>query len=411
MRFSIMDFSQAAILKFNLSHPEQKLDTEDLLLLSWIKIFIANTESYRENQNKNKGMWTFDDEEGNRFYNIRYDAILNDLPILAYSSQKSIQRRFDKYVESGLLVKRIINKGRTKGNFTYFNRTSLLISLEYDKTNFEQKINPLESDDKDKEFKNNEEVTQDKTVQSKSVSQDKIVQSLIYNSNTNLNSNTTSSNSNQNNSLSQNQNTNTEVLILSKSSEEAAYLNTIIKLFGYNPGFNPNPYPVLVNAFNAMQVPLDKIPSYLEYIFESLKKTCKNLDKFQSYFYMSFTKEYHISSFYHKQKVLENKKQEQLQNIITCPICGQVHDKTDYKCPSCDFFGEFLSDNYEVNKAKAIYELTQNDSVKLAEYQKAIELNWEQYPIQARLKNKNLQNEFDIKNKEIEKKYLNISIS
>ena len=143
MKFSIYEFSQSEIVKFNMKHPKQSLDVEDLLIFQWFKDFAFLSETPTFDGKKRKGMWS-KEENGFKYYYVSYKALIEEFPIFSYTSERSIQRRFAKYEETGILQKKLFRFGR-KGSFAFYGFTSVFTSFLYDKKDETQKLNPLQT--------------------------------------------------------------------------------------------------------------------------------------------------------------------------------------------------------------------------------------------------------------------------
>ena len=404
MKFSVWDYSQVKIAQFNQQNPQLAIDPTDIFIFTWFKGFANKTraKTSKKDGSQAKGMWckTID---GVDYFNVRYDAIIRDFPILGVCNVKSIQRRFDKYVEAGIFEKTIVHAGK-KGNFTYFAFTELFLSFEYDNDNPEHKEQIKEENEAHKA--QTKTVSVDKNVQTKTVSVDKNVQTLIYNPGISLNNpSTTSSNPDRTNG--------TKSYFDSNKKEEEDFSKTLIKLFGYEPHFSPNPMPQIKKIMDSVNISGRFLSEYCQWLYLKLKPKCKNPANFISYFYKSCTAEVYISEFaYVKQQEIK-KQEEKLKNQITCPVCGRIHDKNDFYCPNeeCRFPAEELENPSEIAKQKSLYDLRKNDRAKFDEYQQLLLLLNDEYPIFTRISNKEKFAEYNEKVKELEKKFLNIKIT
>ena len=246
----------------------------------------------------------------------------------------------------------------------------------------------------------------DKNVQTKTVGVDKNVQTLIYNPTISLNNpSTTSSNPDRTNG--------TKPYFDSNKKEEEDFSKTLIKLFGYEPHFSPNPMPQIKKIMDSVNISGRFISEYCQWLYSKLKPKCKNPANFISYFYKSCTAEVYISEFaYVKQQEIKQ-QEEKLKNQITCPVCGRVHDKNDFYCPNeeCRFPAEELENPSEIAKQRSLYDLRKNDRAKFDEYQQLLLLLNDEYPIFTRISNKEKFAEYNEKVKELEKKFLNIKIT
>lgn len=112
MKYTIMGFSQAKMLEYN-------LDMTDITLLRWFSDFKAS-----------EGMSEITDESGNRFYWVSYKKCLSDLPVLGIKTTTGLYKRLTKMVESKILT-HYCHKSN-KGSFSCYNLTSVFIELQYD---------------------------------------------------------------------------------------------------------------------------------------------------------------------------------------------------------------------------------------------------------------------------------------
>ena len=364
MKYSICDFSQAEITKFNDANPENTLDPIDLLIFQWFIDFAAVSNIPRKDRKSSKGMWKRIEGDCEYFY-VKYDALIEEFPILGYQSVRSIQRRFDKYVATGLLCKKVFHEGR-KGSFSYFGFTEKLFSLKYDELNQEQKINPHKNNSKSPDIQDKEpavtddktvmskDVTDDKTVMSKAVTDDKTVICYINNPTTNLkNSSTTSCVSTK---------------YPSTEAAVAELLQKTNKIFGYDVDFQPNPYPVLVYRLRESEVPSEKWEDYLEWVYQYLKEGVKNKDKFDGYFFKSFTQ----TAMIQKYKRMQNKKRSEEQQLVSvCPVCSTKHNRFE-DCPVCGLTSSSLTDTDEIRVQKQVWTMPEAERNEYRKQEKEI---------------------------------------
>ena len=418
MQYNIYSFSQAEITRYNDKNPDYAIDPTDIIIFQWFKDFIVDTVT-RKSENKDyKGMWTTE-IDGIVYFNIRYEAIIDAFPILKFQSLKTIQRRFDKYVNGKILLKKTISHGK-KGLFTYFSLTELFKSFYSDSSKPEQKINPHKENTSFASDKNDQskEGASDKIVQSKTVASDRNVlcknaaldrnvQSLIYNPSINLNSLTTSGSS-SGNAFSDT----SEKTFDTAKAAEADFSKAIERLFGYNPRFNPNPYPDFISNMRKCGVSEKLIAEYLEWIYEILQKKCRNSDNFPSYFFKSFTSEVYMARFSFEKQRQEKILAEKKARMIICPVCGTLHDKNDRECPNseCRLSKEMMESSKDVEHSKAIFILKKQDKQKYLQYEGAIAAVFEKYPLAVRFQDKHKAEEYQKEIYMIEQKYLNLSV-
>lgn len=113
MKYTIEGFAQDKLI-------ELELDVSDALILRWF-IDFAGTGNMKR---------LIHDHQ--IYYYVKYSGIISDLPVLGISSTKGIGKRFDRYVEKGLLRKTVQRQGN--GTILFFAPTRKLIELQYNST-------------------------------------------------------------------------------------------------------------------------------------------------------------------------------------------------------------------------------------------------------------------------------------
>jgi len=115
MKYTILGFNQENIVYLNLS-------LKDIHILRWFIDF----------QNTEKMVSRYFNKIDTTLYNVRYQAIIDDLPILKINSKQTIVKSFEKFVEKGLLIHETLKIG---GTFAYYGVTDLVSDLIYDPNN------------------------------------------------------------------------------------------------------------------------------------------------------------------------------------------------------------------------------------------------------------------------------------
>ena len=265
MKFSVWDYSQIKIAQFNTSHPALAIDPTDIFIFTWFKGFATKTKSKSSGNTYSKGMWT-KTIDGVDYFNIRYEAIIKDFPILSFTSVKSIQRRFDKYIEAGIFVKKIIYSGK-KGNFTYFAFTDLFWSFEYDNNNPEHKQVGVDNSVQTKSLGVDNSVQTkpvgvDNSVQTKPLGADNSVQTLINNPTTSLNNPTTTS-SREINFIPKE---NTDSFM--QEEAENIILEKLKELFGGHLVFDESFIPGILSLSKEFELEKNQIQGFLQFVFD-----------------------------------------------------------------------------------------------------------------------------------------------
>ena len=113
MKYTIEGFAQDQLI-------ELQLDVSDALILRWF-IDFAGTGNMKR---------LIHDHQ--IYYYVKYSGIISDLPVLGITSTKGIGKRFDRYVEKGLLLKTVKRQGN--GTILFFAPTRKLLELQYNCT-------------------------------------------------------------------------------------------------------------------------------------------------------------------------------------------------------------------------------------------------------------------------------------
>lgn len=163
MKYSLEGFLQNKLVELSLGY-------DDALILRWLIDFAACGKMKRLIKEN-------DDHEKNVYYWVNYQAIVDEFPCMQISSVKTIQRKFAKYVELGLLDK-LVYSGGSNGLQSFYAINKKLLELEYSSTPAAPKIIIQENKIKNnkassknavlnkEEVENNEKAGVDKNVQS-----------------------------------------------------------------------------------------------------------------------------------------------------------------------------------------------------------------------------------------------------
>lgn len=117
MKYTIEGFSQAKLVEF-------KLNISDANILRWFVDFLPKMSKI--------------DDNGITYYWVCYQQVINDLPALEITNSEVIRRRFDKFVNAGIMIKTVIKRG---GSFSVFALTQKYLELVEHST---QKSTPLD---------------------------------------------------------------------------------------------------------------------------------------------------------------------------------------------------------------------------------------------------------------------------
>ena len=129
MRFSVFAYSQEKLLEYG-------LDVTDALILDWFANFFIGKMEKR----------IFKDSSDNPkiFGWVKISKIMEDLPVIGITSEKGIRRRFDAFVEKGLMQREtVITQG---GKRSYYRTTELYDTLLNTKAAERQESKKTDSD-------------------------------------------------------------------------------------------------------------------------------------------------------------------------------------------------------------------------------------------------------------------------
>ena len=399
MKFSVWDYSQIKIAQFNTSHPALAIDPTDIFIFTWFKGFATKTKSKSSENTHSKGMWT-KTIDGVDYFNIRYEAIIKDFPILSFTSVKSIQRRFDKYIEAGIFVKKIIYSGK-KGNFTYFAFTDLFWSFEYDNNNPEHKQVGADNSVQTKPLGADNSVQTkplgvDNSVRTKPVGVDNSVQTLINNPTTSLNNPTTTS-SREINFISKE---NTDSFM--QAEAENIILEKLKELFGGHLVFDESFIPGILSLSKEFELEKNQIQGFLQFVFDRVSE--KKPNSLTNLYYKMAKSPAVIQDYVLSLQKLQKETKSKDKDMALCPICGSRANIYG-QCSCCNFEMLDRFDRKKVSIKKQIYELPKNDKEAFNREFEAELKRQKTFGVVAMLTNPTLRAEFQERLKNIYHKY------
>ena len=353
MKYTIEGFNQTALLK-------HQLDVTDALILRWLVDFAATGKMKKLH-------------EGNKIYFlVKYEGILEALPILGFTTTKSLGLRFDKYCQKGLLTK--IVKKVFKGTETLFSIEPSLCNIMYENLDNSQTsqtssaetekneentpaTNPDSSHSKEnsgvnkttiqeishsKNFSGVKENTIQNPPHSKNFSG--VTQEIqgnhtvkkfpVYIENSSI-INSSLKNSSATSSDTDKKLDSDTAERAKKVKAEAAFLelSKIINVSVFSPDFRVRVIQSLIQS----QIDSSRYLEYLSWAYQKSEDTAKTPDKVPGYFYKSVCENYMQSQFLNRPEAVEQRKAEETKrNLeISCPVCNTKHSRL-YDCPVCE---------------------------------------------------------------------------
>lgn len=346
MKYTIEGFDQKQLISYS-------LDACDALILRWFIDFSVSGKMKKTIRGRKI------------FYLVRYQSIIDDLPILGIENPRNIGRRFDKFVSCGLLEKEIIREGT--GTQTIFCPTDKVNALSYKENNVlkvsestvEENLEETESKviaDDTKVLQST--ITEDNIIQENNtlkVSESTVMDSRQYskvpsdgtqkygalNKFFYQNSSTTATeNLNLKNNQSDKKHNIAAVVSKLKINFEK-YINCSI----FSDDFWQHLASALIDYGLA-----EKISEYTQFLFENLGK----VGNAANYIYKTAGSHYRIQQFINTLSIANSKKQENEQKqkhfcvVCTEPFWGDV-------CPCCGFQNKNSYNEQLVEQARYKY--------------------------------------------------------
>jgi len=340
MKYTIEGFSQDKLLELGLDHT-------DALILRWFSDFASSGAMLKTVQ------------AGTVYYQVRYEGIIRDLPILGITSTKGIAKRFEKYVAAGLMTKITRRGGNTYGAVTLFSFTKQVTTLTY-RTETDRNGNGSRPE---KHQKPEEAVH---TVP------DGYSGSRRKNDNADGNcgirrdvptdtqvpaATATTVPAGLNNSSTRNSSTAAERKDTgAEDGKQAAALKKAVSRYFDPAVFSPDFFQSLTKA--AGTISADKMEDYIDWAYR--KCTAKKPENLSWYFYKTVSQPYFVSAYLSERKAGRAVPEKNVKPALyVCPVCGNVHAYfTD--CPDCGLEWELIRFPDEIDIRKKIYALPQD---------------------------------------------------
>ncbi|MBU3850271.1 MAG: hypothetical protein IAA16_06870 [Candidatus Treponema excrementipullorum] len=315
MKYTIEGFDQKQLISYS-------LDACDALILRWFIDFSVSGKMKKTIRGRKI------------FYLVRYQSIIDDLPILGIENPRNIGRRFDKFVSCGLLEKEIIREGT--GTQTIFCPTDKVNALSYKENNV---LKVSEST-----IRENTTVPENTVMDSRQYSKVPSDGTQKYGALNKFFYQNSSTTATENLNLKNNQSDKTHNIaaVVSKLKINfEKYINCSI----FSDDFWQNLASVLIDYGLA-----EKISEYTQFLFENLGK----VGNAANYIYKTAGSHYRIQQFINTLSIANSKKQENEQKqkhfcvVCTEPFWGDV-------CPCCGFQNKNSYNEQLVEQARYKY--------------------------------------------------------
>ena len=347
MRFSVFAYSQEKLLEYG-------LDVTDALILDWFaNFFIGKME---------KRIFKDSSDNAKIFGWVKISKIMEDLPVIGITSEKGIRRRFDAFVEKGLMQREtVITQG---GKRSYYRTTEAYDTLLNTKAAEKQELQKSTSDRNGKipqrnstTFARNENPQGTKTPHADS---EKTPESPHRNSATfaERNGNTyaqgNSSSYALNDSLTSDSPVTDSLKICEIKSSAADLKTTSEKVFGKN-AFDEC-FPEKAAAFFLQnKIKTESAENYLEFIKKRVGE--KKPANPRGLAYRLFFQNDILQEFRNCESELSEKAAEREKYLYICPVCGKEKVNVYASCPECGFDMTSANDEEKLGIARKIWNL------------------------------------------------------
>lgn len=347
MRFSVFAYSQEKLLEYG-------LDVTDALILDWFaNFFIGKME---------KRIFKDSSDSSRIFGWVKISKIMEDLPVIGITSEKGIRRRFDAFVEKGLMQREtVITQG---GKRSYYRTTELYDTLlntkASEKTESKKEENSCSGKIPQRNSttfarKENPQGTKKTYAEPEKTSESPHRNSATFaerNGNTHAQGN---SSSYALNDSSTSDSPVTDSLKICKFKKSAVALNNASeKIFGKS-AFDEN-FPEKAAAFfiqNKMQT--ESAENYLEFIRKRVAE--KKPANPRGLAYRLFFQNDILQEFRNCQAEISEKAAESEKYLCVCPVCSKEKVNIYASCPECGFDMTTANDDKKLGIARKIWNL------------------------------------------------------
>lgn len=344
MKYSIFQFSQEKLL-------ENGLDVIDALILSWFSDFFMTGMEKR----------IFKEESGGKLYGwVKLSKVLEDIPCIGINSEKGIKRRFDGFVEKGIMTRQFVIT--QNGKKTFYRPTEIYDELVNTKTSSAEKSEKTETKNQQEEnFTEKQERT--KTTDANLRIAQKSSHGYFH-SHAQGNENILPQGHFDSHALNDSSTKNSLT-----TDADATFQNEIKdfseRIFGKN-SFDLNFPKKAAEFFSSKKLGENEIQKYFEYV--KTKTDSKNAENPRGLAYKLIFQDDILQEFLDKLTEIQNQEKSQIEKQqkleeqkITCPCCGERF-LMDFQneCPSCHFSTKDFTDIAKIEKHKRFIKLPES---------------------------------------------------
>lgn len=315
MKYTIEGFYQPSLV-------DAGLDVTDAMILRWFIDFSGSGAMFSRKM-----------PDGIYFY-VRYKSVAEEFPVLGITSVRGITRRFDVYVEKGLLKRKTLNTSR--GLMPFFSKTERLVAMLYDGT----AAAPVKSGTDLKitgavrtKFSPEEQIPGDAA--DKDTCTEGVGTAIHTPSEAPFRPGMNDSSGALNHSSINNpaiKNSSTPTTPLQHTAEEDLIKSCIKKIFGGHYVFDTGFAQCIARLASEFGLKADEFPAYLDFVSEVTRK--KKPESITNLFYTLAKSPTVMQDFLASPKYSRVPDSTE-KNVLNCPVCGTEHDKKSRECPIC----------------------------------------------------------------------------
>ena len=347
MRFSVFAYSQEKLLEYG-------LDVTDALILDWFaNFFIGKME---------KRIFKDSSDNSKIFGWVKISKIMEDLPVIGITSEKGIRRRFDAFVEKGLMQREtVITQG---GKRSYYRTTELYDTLLNTKATEKTESKKEENSCSEKipqrnsstfARKENPQGTKTTYAESEKTPENPHRNSATFaerNGNTHAQGN--SSSYALNDSLTSDSSVTDSLKNCGFKNSAADLKAASEKVFGKN-AFDES-FPEKAAAFFLHnKIKIESAECYLEFIKKRVAE--KKPANPRGLAYRLFFQNDILQEFRNCQTEISEKVAESEKYLCACPVCGKEKVNIYASCPECGFDMTTANDNEKLEIARKVWNL------------------------------------------------------
>lgn len=366
MKYSIFQFSQEKLL-------ENSLDVIDALILSWFSDFFMTAMEKKVFKEQKNGITE------NKLYGwVKLSKVLEDIPCIGINSEKGIKRRFDGFVEKGIMTRQSVIT--QNGKKTYYRPTEIYDELVNTKASCAEKSEKTETKNQQEEkLTESQEFSQgyfDSHAENKNPQRTKTTYANLESTQKSSHGYFQSHAQGNENILPQRHfdshafnDSSTRDSLTTDAAMQTKIKDVSEKIFDKNV-FDLSFPKKAADFFASKNLSENEIQKYFEFI--KIKTDSKNAENPRGLAYKLIFQADILQEFLDKQSEIQNQEKSQIEKQqkleeqkITCPCCKtRFLQHYDNECPTCHFEIKDFTDISKIEKHKRFIKLPEETQAK-----------------------------------------------